>query len=101
MTVLPEKFIRININDLPNGKVPKYKVGDLVQIVTNSDLSPYGFKVKEGIGIVSGIIAFKVIGFDYYSPEPIYIIEYKILRADKHDQCYVLEGSIELIKRAT
>ena len=99
MTVLPEKFIKIKVEDLPNSKVPKYKIGDLVQIITSSDLSPYGFKVKEGMGIVSDIMAFKVIGFDYYSPEPIYIIEYKILRADKDEQCYVLEGSLELIKR--
>ena len=99
MTVLPEKFIRIDIKDLPNGKVPKYKIGDLVEIITSSDLSPYGFKVKEGIGVISDIMAFKIIGYDYYSPEPIYIIEYKILRADKDEQCYVLEGSIQLIKR--
>ena len=98
MTVLPEKFVSIDIKDLPNGKVPKYKVGDLVEIITNSDLSPYGFKVKEGIGIISDIKAFKVIGFDYYSPEPIYIIEYKILRAGNDEECFVLEGSIELLK---
>ena len=98
MSIIPEKFVSIDIKDLPNGKIPKYKVGDLVQITANSELSPYGFKIKEGIGIISAIMPFKVIGFDYYSPEPIYIIEYKILRVGKDEECFVLEGSIELIK---
>ena len=98
MTIIPEKFISVGINELPEDKRPKYKVGDLVLIQPGSERGAYGFYLKDGMGIIVDVCPFKVVGFDYYSPHPIYVIEYKIRRAEREDYCYVLETSIELVE---
>ena len=98
MTILPEKFITVDIQDLPSDKRPKYKIGDLVFIRPGSDKTVYGFYLKDGMGVIAEILPYRVVGFDYYSPHPIYMIEYKIKRVDKDEYCYVLETSIQLVE---
>lgn len=98
MTITTDKFEKIGAEELPKDQTPKYKVGDLVHVRPGSHETAYGFYLREGMGIIVEICAFKVIGFDYYKPQPIYVVEYKIRRTDNEDCSYVVEHSLELVK---
>ena len=94
MSTLPEKFISINMDELPDDQKPKFKVGDLVLIRPGANAYEFGFYLKDGMGVIIETCAFKVLGYDYYKPESIYVIEYKISKIDGGEYCHVLEGSI-------
>ena len=98
MTILPEKLIIVDVEELPSDKRPKYKIGDLILIRPGSDKTVYGFYLKDGMAVIAEILPYRVVGFDYYSPQPIYMIEYKVKRVDKDEYCYVLETSIQLVE---
>tara|TARA_R110000824_G_scaffold6012_6_gene27629 strand:- start:4 stop:309 length:306 start_codon:yes stop_codon:yes gene_type:complete len=96
MSTLPEKFINVNMNELPKDQAPKFKVGDLVYIRPGAIGSEFGFYLKDGMGVIIEVCAFKVLGYDYYKPQSIYVIEYKISRVGGGECCHVLEGSLSL-----
>ena len=98
MTIPPEKFVNINVDELPSDQTPKFKIGDLVFIRPGAVGSAFGFYLKDGMGVIAEITAFKVIGFDYYKPQPIYVVEYKIKRVDGGEYCHVMEGSLILVE---
>jgi hypothetical protein len=97
MTILADKFEKIPIKKLPKDTVPKFKIGDLVYAEPGSPNHAFGFYIKEGMGVISEVVAYKVFGFDYYSPQPIYMIEYKVKWAGKDDSGYVLEQYLKLV----
>ena len=101
MTILPEKFEKVPIKSLPENQMPKYEIGNLVLVRPASHESAYGFYLKEGMGVIIGITAFKIIGFEYYNPQPIYLIEYKVKWAEKDSHGYVPEHSVVLLKTET
>ena len=94
MTTIPERFISIGVHELPEEQIPKFKVGDLILIRPGSNRNSDGFYLKEGMGVITEICPFKVVGFETYKPQPIYVIEYKIRRTDRDHYCYVLEPSL-------
>jgi hypothetical protein len=97
MSTLPEKFVNIKINDLPEDQAPKFKVGDLVYIRPGAVGSAFGFYLKEGMGLIAEVSAFKVMGYDYYKPQKIYVVEYRIKRVEGGEYCHVMEGSLLLV----
>jgi len=98
MSTTPEQYVKIELEDLPLDRRPKYKIGDLVTVESGIHEHPYGFYLKEGMGLITEIYAFKVLGFDIYKPQPIYMVEYKINWAGKEDYGFILEHSITLIE---
>tara|TARA_R100000030_G_C3247886_1_gene122249 strand:+ start:798 stop:1106 length:309 start_codon:yes stop_codon:yes gene_type:complete len=98
MTIMPDKFEKVPLKSLPERQKPKYKIGDLVFVQPGSGKHTYGFYLKEGMGVVIGIEAFKIVGFESYSPKPIYLIEYKIKWAEKDSHGYVPEHSVFLVE---
>jgi hypothetical protein len=100
MTILADKFEKIPIKKLPEDTVPKFKIGDLVFAQPGSPEHAFGFYIREGMGVIAGIEAYKVFGFEY-TPRPIYMIEYKIKWAEKDNYGYVLEQYLQLVDSDT
>jgi len=98
MTILPEKFEKVPIKTLPEDQMPKYKVGDLVTVMPGTHEYAFGFYLKEGMGVIVEITAFKIVGFEYYNPQPIYLIEYKVKWAEKDSYAYVPQHSVFLVE---
>jgi|TARA_R110000851_G_scaffold313513_1_gene475150 hypothetical protein len=98
MSTIPEQYVKIELEELPLDRKPKYKIGDLVTVGSGTHEHLYGFYLKEGMGLITEISAFKVLGLDTYKPQPIYMIEYKINWAGKKDYAFILEHSITLIE---
>jgi len=101
MTIMPEKFEKIPIKSLPENQQPKYSIGDLVLVQPSSPESTNGFYLKEGMGVIVETTAFKIIGFEYYNPQPIYLIEYKIRWAGRDSYAFVPEHSVFLVETDT
>jgi hypothetical protein len=95
MTTMPDSFEKIQQKDLPEGHLPKYKVGDLVKAQTGNPENIYGFYLSAGIGVVAGVYFYKTYGFKTYSPQIFYLIEYKIKWMEKDEYGFVLEHSLE------
>tara|TARA_R100001460_G_scaffold20419_1_gene42319 strand:- start:794 stop:1093 length:300 start_codon:yes stop_codon:yes gene_type:complete len=93
MTIIPEHFEKIQVDRLPKGKEPNHKIGDLVKVRPGIP-EEYGFYLKEGIGLVVGISAFRFANLEGYSPNPYYLVEYKIKIAGKDEHVFVLEHSV-------
>ena len=79
-----EKFFsQLKVNDLPNGRKPKYKIGDLVKIRFNSDYCPTSsYVLKDGFGLVAEILFYECKDYGIHNPEdrePFYLIEYKLM----------------------
>ncbi len=99
MTILPEKFERIGIDKLPKGKEPNHKIGDLVKVRPGEPEKEFGFYLKEGLGLIIGINAFRFANLEGYSPNPYYLVEYKIKIAGKDECVFVLEHSVSKIDK--
>ena len=89
-------FSQLKVNDLPNGRKPKYKIGDLVKIRFNSDYCPTSsYVLKDGLGLVVEIIFYQCKDYGIEDPEdrdPFYLIEYKLMPSNKSsDFRYVSE----------
>tara|TARA_R100000152_G_C6768563_1_gene194102 strand:- start:1472 stop:1807 length:336 start_codon:yes stop_codon:yes gene_type:complete len=78
-------FSQLKVNDLPNGRKPKYKIGDLVKIRFNSDYCPTSsYVLKDGIGLIAEIIFYECRDYGVDDPmdrTPFYLIEYKLIPA--------------------
>jgi hypothetical protein len=76
-------FSQLKVNDLPNGRRPKYKIGDLVKIRFNSDYCPTSsYVLKDGFGLVAEILFYECKDYGIEDPEdktPFYLIEYKLM----------------------
>ena len=94
MTIIPENFEKISIADLPKGKEPNHKIGDLVKVRPGMPEKEFGFYLKEGIGLVIDISAFRFANLEGYSPNPYYLIEYKVKIAGEENCVFVLEHSV-------
>ena len=58
-------FSQLKVSKLPNGKVPKYKVGDLVNIRFTSDYCPTSsYVLKDGIGLITEVIFYMCTDYD-------------------------------------
>ena len=98
MTIIPENFEKINIENLPKGKEPNHKIGDLVRVRPGAPEKEYGFYLKEGIGLVVGISAFRFANLEGYSPNPYYLVEYKVKIAGEENCVFVLEHSVTTLE---
>ena len=76
-------FSQLKVDDLPNGRKPKYKIGDLVKIRFNSDYCPTSsYVLKDGIGLIAEIIFYECRDYGVEDPmdrTPFYLIEYKLI----------------------
>ena len=52
---------------------------------------------RDKMGLITEVSAFKVMGYDYYKPQKIYVVEYKIKRMEGGEYCHVMEGSLLLV----
>ena len=89
-------FSQLKVSELPNGRKPKYKIGDLVKICFTSDYCPTSsYVLKDGLGLVTEIIFYECRDYGIEDPEdrtPFYLIEYKLMPSNNsNDFRYVSE----------
>ena len=89
-------FSQLKVNELPNGRKPKYKIGDLVKIRFTSDYCPTSsYVLKDGIGLIAEIIFYECRDYGVDDPmdrTPFYLIEYKLIPSNSsNDFRYVSE----------
>ena len=97
MTIIPENFEKIPVDKLPKGKEPNYSIGDLVRVRPGMPEKEFGFYLEEGIGLVVGISAFRFANLEGYSPNPYYLVEYKVKIAGSENCVFVLEHSVTTV----
>tara|TARA_B100001093_G_C26676545_1_gene948540 strand:- start:35 stop:337 length:303 start_codon:yes stop_codon:yes gene_type:complete len=97
MTIIPENFEKINVSKLPKGKEPNHKIGDLVRVTPGMPEKEFGFYLKEGIGLIVGVNAFRFANLEGYSPNPYYLVEYEVKIAGQDNCVFVLEHSVTTI----
>lgn len=100
--VIEKYFAQIRIDELPNDRRPKFRIGDLVSIVFQSDDTDASYHLKDGIGLICQILFYecKDYGVDYpYSDQNVfYLIEYKILPTNSVDEYrYVSEEHLRKV----
>ena len=98
MSSFPNNFQKIKKEDLPSNITAKYKVGDLVKVQPGNPESLYGFYINGGMGVIADIVFFKAFGFETYSPQIFYMIEYKIKWVENDEYGFVLEHSLQLME---
>ena len=84
-------FSQLKVNELPNGRVPKYKIGDLVKIQFNSDYCPTSsYVLKDGIGLIAEIIFYECrdygVDYPYNNKSSFYLIEYKLIPSNSSNE---------------
>ena len=89
-------FSQLKVSELPNGRKPKYRIGDLVKICFTSDYCPTSsYVLKDGLGLVTEIIFYECKDYGVEDPEdraPFYLIEYKLMPSNNSgDFRYVSE----------
>jgi len=92
-------FSQLKVSELPNGRVPKYKIGDLVTIRFASDYCPTSsYVLKDGVGLITEVIFYLCTDYDedVKHKNPTYIIEYKLIPANKDSEVrYVSEEHLQ------
>ena len=102
---IEQYFSQLKVNELPTGRHPKYKIGDLVSICFTSDFCPTSsYVLKDGLGLISEILFYecKDYGVDYpYDDRSVfYLIEYKLLPTNSDNAPrYVSEQYLELAEK--
>ena len=78
---IEQYFHQIKIDQLPEGRKPKYQLGDLVEICFRSDDGPSSYYMKGEYGLVCEILFYCCTDFNEKSQHsnPHYIVEYKLL----------------------
>ena len=89
-------FRYIELNNKPEWVEPKFKIGDLVQMVTHADWEDYGWKSFGKIGLVSDVKFFIQETLD--PKESIkYVTEYKVEWVDNGQYAYLDESMLAKI----
>ena len=99
---IEQYFHQIRVDELPEGRQPKFQIGDLVEICFRSDDGNSSYLMKGDYGLVCEILYYqcKDYGVDYPKDEkiPYYIIEYKLLVSKKKDNFrYVSEENLRKV----
>jgi len=99
---IEQYFHQIKIDELPDGRQPKFQVGDLVEICFRSDDGSSSYLMKGDYGLVCEILFYECrdYGVDYPTDDkiPYYIIEYKLLVSKKKDNFrYVSEENLRKV----
>ena len=99
---IEQYFHQIKVDKLPDGKKPKYQVGDLVETCFKSEDGPASYKMKGEYGLVCEVLFYqcKDYGVDYPvdTREQYYIIEYKLLISKKNKKYrYITEQNLRRV----
>ena len=90
-------FSQLKVNELPDGRKPKYRIGDLVIICFTSDYCPTSsYVLKDGLGLVTEVILYECkdygIDYPYDDRSSFYLIEYKLIPSNASNEIrYVSE----------
>ncbi len=93
-------FHQIKVDKLPEGRKPKYQIGDLVEISFASDDVPSSFRMKDDYGLVCEVILYCCVDYDETKKHsnPHYLVEYKLLISKKNRQFrYVQEENLRKV----
>jgi hypothetical protein len=93
-----KSFRYIELDEKPDSVVPKYKIGDLVQMVTFTDWSSYNWVSCGNIGLVMDLKFFVEESYDP-SQSVKYVTEYKVSWIDSTDWAYLDESMLTLVRR--
>jgi hypothetical protein len=95
-------FTQLRIDKLPKGRVPKYKIGDLVSIKFTSDYCPTSsYILKDGVGLITEVLLYMCTDYDeaVKHENPTYVIEYKLIPAHRDSEIrYVSEQYLDLVE---
>ena len=99
---IEQYFHQIRVDELPEGRLPKFQIGDLVEICFRSDDGSSSYLMKGDYGLVSEVLYYecKDYSVDYPIDDkiPYYIIEYKLLVSNKKDNFrYVSEENLRKV----
>ena len=101
---IEQYFHQIKVDKLPKGRVPKFEVGDLVEICFRSDDGYSSYQMKGEYGLVCQILFYecKDYGVDYPTDDriPYYIIEYKLLVSkNRNEHRYISEENLRKVNQ--
>ena len=101
---IEQYFQQVKIDKLPEGRIPKYQIGDLLEISFRSDDGVSSYRMKGDYGLVCEILFYecKDYGIDYPTDDriPYYIIEYKLLISKNTNQYrYVSEENLKKVNK--
>jgi len=97
-------FSQLKVNKLPDGRKPKYKIGDLVKIRFTSDYCPTStYVLKDGIGLVAEVIFYECkdygVDYPYDDNNSFYLIEYKLFPSNgSNEYRYVSEEYLHFVE---
>ena len=97
---IEQYFQQVKIDKLPEGRKPKYCIGDLVEISFRSDDGPASYKLRGDYGLVCEVLFYCCTDFDKKSKhsDPHYIIEYKLLISkDRRQYRYISEENLKKV----
>ena len=99
---IEQYFHQIKVDKLPEGRIPKFQIGDLVQTTFRSDDGVSSYKMKGEYGLVCEILFYECrdYGVNYPTDDrvPYYIIEYKLLISEKNRQHrYISEENLRKV----
>ena len=99
---IEQYFHQIKVDKLPEGRVPKYQIGDLVEISFRSDDGCSSYRMKGEYGLICEIFFYecKDYGVDYPTDNriPYYIIEYKLLVSkNRNEHRYISEENLRKV----
>ena len=97
-------FSQLKVSELPSGRDPKYKIGDLVRIRFRSNDRPAtSYVLKDGIGLVAEVLFYECKDYgvdDYDERSSFYLIENKLLPTNNEPgYTYVSEEHLELVEK--
>lgn len=101
---IEQYFHQIKVDKLPEGRKPKFQIGDLVETAFHSDDGPSSYRMKGDFGLVCEVLFYqcKDYGIDYPTDnrKPYFIIEYKLLISEKNRQFrYVTEENLRKVNK--
>lgn len=99
--VIEQYFSQIKVNQLPDGKQPKFRVGDLVKIVFRSDDGVASYELKGDMALVCEVLFYQCRDYgiaDYCDKNSYYLVEYKLLPSDSKEMRYVSEEYLRNVK---
>ncbi len=101
---IEQYFHQIKVDKLPEGRAPKFQVGDLVEIYFRSDDGSSSYQMKGEYGLVCQILFYecKDYGVDYPTDDriPYYIIEYKLLTSkNRNEHRYISEENLRKVNK--
>lgn len=93
-----KKFRYVELDKKPYGVNPKYKIGDLIQMVTHADWSTYSWVSSGSVGLVCDMKFFIQESYDP-THSVKYVTEYRVEWIHSGESVYLDESMMTKLRR--